>query len=290
MHYHSESLVRELSKRAQAMRISVLKMVYGAQSGHIGGAFSVAEILSALYFHHLRVDPACPNWPERDRLLFSKGHACAALYSALAYRGFFPVEELDSFRRLGSRLQGHPDRLKTPGVEANTGSLGQGISIACGMAAGLRIDGRAARVYCILGDGELAEGQVWEAANGARVHRLDNLVAILDNNGLMATGPIVQRYDTTPYPEKWRAFGWHVREIDGHDISAILAALDEAEGIRGRPAMIIAHTIKGSGISFAENRPEFHNGSLTEAQFEIACRELAGPASTPDGPGKGGRA
>lgn len=275
---------------AARLRWHVVQMVGVGQKGHLGGSCSAADIVAALYFAKMRHDPADPGWPDRDRFLLSKGHSALVQYAALAESGYFPMAVMKTVKSLGSALQGHPDRLRTPGVEANTGSLGQGISIACGMAAGLRIDGRAARVYCMLGDGELAEGQVWEAANGARAHRLDNLVAILDNNGLMATAPIVQRYDTTPYPEKWRAFGWHVCEIDGHDVGAILAALDEAEGVRGRPTMIIAHTIKGKGISFAENRPEFHNGALSAAQFETACRELAGPASMPDGPGKGGGA
>ena len=171
-------------------------------------------------------------------------------------------------------LQGHPDLKTTPGVEANTGSLGQGLSIACGMAAGLRIDGLDSRVYCVIGDGELAEGQIWEAAMAASVFKLDRLVAILDRNGLQATGPIAQRFDSNPLPEKWRAFGWHVREIDGHDMSAILEALDQADQIAGRPKIIMARTIKGAGIPFAENKAEFHNGSLTEAQYAEACALL----------------
>jgi len=272
---------------AARLRWHVVQMVGVGQKGHLGGSCSAVDVVAALYFSKMRHDPSNPDWPDRDRFLLSKGHSALAQYAALAEAGYFPVEAVRTVKTLGSILQGHPDRLRTPGVEANTGSLGQGISIACGMAAGLRIDGRDARVYCLLGDGELAEGQVWEAAHAASIYRLDRLTAILDNNGLMATAPIAERYDTRPYPEKWRAFGWHVLEIDGHDMGAILDALDAAEANRGRPTIIIARTIKGAGISFAEHRPEFHNGSLTAAQFEAACRELAGPAGIGDTTAKG---
>jgi len=282
--------VAALDRIAARLRWHVVQMVGVGQKGHLGGSCSAADVVAALYFAKMRHDPANPDWPDRDRFLLSKGHSALIQYAALAESGYFPLEAVTTVKAFGSILQGHPDRLSTPGIEANTGSLGQGISIACGMAAGLRIDGRASRVYCILGDGEMAEGQVWEAAHTAPIHGLDNLVAILDNNGLMATAPIAQRYDTGPYPEKWRAFGWHVCEINGHDIPAILDALDAAEQRRGMPTMIIAHTVKGSGISFAEHRPEFHNGSFTAAQFEGACRELAGPAAMPSESGTGGLA
>jgi transketolase len=276
----------QLDVLAARLRWHIVHMVGVGQRGHLGGSCSAADIVAALYFAKMRHDPARPDWPDRDRFLLSKGHSALVQYAALAESGYFPQALLQTLKALGSTLQGHPDRLRTPGVEANTGSLGQGISIACGMAAGLKIDGRSSRVYCMLGDGELAEGQVWEAAHAAAIYKLDNLVAILDNNGLMATAPIAQRYDTTPYPEKWRAFGWHVDDINGHDMSAILGALDAADDVRGRPTIIIARTIKGAGISFAENRPEFHNGALSAAQFDIACRELAGPASMPEDPAK----
>lgn len=279
--------IAQLKVIAARLRWHIVHMVGVDQRGHLGGSCSAADIVAALYFAKMRHDPANPAWPDRDRFLLSKGHGALVQYAALAESGYFPMAVMKTVKSLGSALQGHPDRLRTPGVEANTGSLGQGISIACGMAAGLKIDGRSARVYCILGDGELAEGQIWEAANAASIYRLDNLVAILDNNGLMATASIAQRYDTTPYPEKWRAFGWHVCEINGHDMGAILGALDAADKIRGTPTIIIARTIKGAGISFAENRPEFHNGALSAAEFDIACRELAGPASMPGEPGKG---
>ena len=266
--------IKELERLAALIRLRIVQMMGVGQRGHLGGSCSAADIVTALYFAKMRHDPAHPDWPDRDRFLLSKGHSALSQYAALAECGYFPGEELKRVKTLGAMLQGHPDRLKTPGIEANTGSLGQGISIACGMAAGLRIDGRDSRVYCILGDGELAEGQVWEASHAASFYKLDNLVAFLDNNRLMATGPIVKRYNTAPYAEKWRAFGWHVLEIDGHDMTAILEALDAVDGIQGKPKMIVAHTIKGKGISFAENRPEFHNGILNAEQFAQACREL----------------
>ena len=222
----------------------------------------------------MRHNPANPSWPDRDRFLLSKGHAALVQYAALAECGYFPKDELRRVKQCGSMLQGHPDLKSTPGIEANTGSLGQGLSIACGIAAGLRIDARASRVYCIVGDGEMAEGQIWEAAMAASAFKLDNLVAILDRNGLQAMGKIVQRFDTNPLPEKWRAFGWHVLEIDGHDMRSILSALDEVDGVKGKPKMIIARTVKGSGIPFAENKVEFHNGQLDKEQYESACAFL----------------
>jgi transketolase len=228
----------------------------------------------------MRHDPANPSWPDRDRFLLSKGHAALVQYAALAECGYFPKEELKNAKRLGSILQGHPDLKSTPGVEANTGSLGQGLSIACGIAAGLRIDGRASRVYCVIGDGELDEGQIWEAAMAASAFKLENLVAILDRNGLQATGPIVERFNTNPLPEKWRAFGWHVLEINGHDMAGILAALDAVDDVRGQPKIIIAQTIKGAGISFAENKAEFHNAALDAAQFEAAFAMLGAAPDT----------
>lgn len=279
--------LRRLDAIAARLRWHIVQMVGVDQRGHLGGSCSAADIVAALYFAKMRHDPADPDWSDRDRFLLSKGHSALVQYAALAESGYFPSALLATVKAVGSVLQGHPDRLRTPGVEANTGSLGQGLSIACGMAAGLKIDGRTARVYCLLGDGELAEGQIWEAAGAASIYRLDNLVAILDNNGLMATAPIAERYDTAPYPEKWRAFGWRVCEIDGHDMGSILGALDGSDEVRGTPTIIIARTIKGAGISFAEHRPEFHNGALSAAQFELACRELAVPAAMPGEDGKG---
>jgi transketolase len=263
--------IKKLDRLARKIRLSIVQMIGVGQRGHLGGSCSIADVVTALYFSKMRHDPGNPAWPDRDRFLLSKGHAALVQYAALAECGYFPKEELKRVKRCGSMLQGHPDLKSTPGVEANTGSLGQGLSIACGIAAGLRIDDRASRVYCVVGDGELDEGQIWEAAMAASAFKLDNLVAILDCNRLQAMGPIVERFNTNPIPEKWRAFGWHVQEIDGHDMGSILYALDEADKIRLQPKMIIARTIKGAGISFAENRVEFHNGQMDEAQFEIAC-------------------
>jgi transketolase len=266
---------KELERIARRLRLHVVRMVGVNQKGHIGGSCSAADIAAALYFSKMRHDPANPQWPDRDRFLLSKGHSALVQYAALAECGYFPMEELRRVKHLGAMLQGHPELDRVPGIEANTGSLGQGISIACGMAAGLRIDKRPGRVYCIVGDGEVCEGQVWEASHAASFYKLDNLVAILDNNGLMTTGKIMQRYNTTPYPEKWRAFGWHVVEIDGHDLDAILAALDAVDAVTGQPKMIVAHTIKAKGLAFAENRPEFHNGTLNAEQYEQALLALA---------------
>ncbi len=267
--------IQELERIARAIRLDIVHMVGIGQRGHLGGSCSIADIVAALYFYKMRHNPANPSWPDRDRFLLSKGHAALVQYAALAESRYFPKEELKTVKRCGAMLQGHPDLKSTPGIEANTGSLGQGLSIACGIAAGLRIDKRASRVYCVVGDGELAEGQIWEAAMAASVFKLDNLVAILDRNGLQATGPIVQRFDTNPVAEKWRAFGWYVVEIDGHDMRRIVQTLDDVDEIKSQPKIIIAATIKGAGIPFAEHKAEFHNGQLDEAQFESACASLA---------------
>jgi len=267
--------IQMLQRISRTIRLDIIRMVGVGQKGHLGGSCSIADVVTALYFHKMRHDPANPSWPDRDRFLLSKGHAALVQYAALAECGYFPREELKNVKRCGAMLQGHPDLKTTPGIEANTGSLGQGLSIACGIAAGLRIDGRASRVYCVVGDGELAEGQIWEAAMAASAFKLDHLVAILDRNGLQAMGVVAQRFNTNPLAEKWRAFGWHVVEIDGHDMGSILRALDEVDEIRKQPKMIIARTIKGAGIPFAENKVEFHNGQLDEVQFESACACLA---------------
>lgn len=267
--------IQGLERMARTIRLDIVQMVGVGQRGHLGGSCSIADVVTALYFHKMRHDPANPAWPDRDRFLLSKGHAALVQYAALAECGYFPKDELKRVKRCGSMLQGHPDLKSTPGIEANTGSLGQGLSIACGIAAGLRIDGRSSRVYCVVGDGEIAEGQIWEAAMAASAFKLDNLVAVLDRNGLQAMGVITQRFNTNPLTEKWRAFGWHVMEIDGHDMGEILHAFDEADRIKGQPKMIIARTVKGKGIPYAENKVEFHNGQLDEAQFENACALLS---------------
>ncbi|KPK11669.1 MAG: hypothetical protein AMJ56_05795 [Anaerolineae bacterium SG8_19] len=287
MHYHSEELVRELSAQAQAFRIQVLEMVYNAQTGHLGGALSIAEVLASLFFHHLRLDPARPDWPDRDRLLFSKGHACAMLYTAMAHRGFFPVEELRTFRQLDSRLQGHPDRVKLPGIEICAGPLGHGIAVGAGMALALKMrgtkpssfsapSGRAspARVYTILGDGEINAGVIWEGAMTAAKYHLGNLTAILDYNGTQQTGATADVMPTEPIADKWHAFGWHVQEIHGHNIGQILDALDRADEVHARPSIIIARTTKGKGVSFMEYDHNWHGMPPNEDQYEQALAEL----------------
>lgn len=289
MHYHSEALIRDLSGKAQSFRIQSLRMAYDAQTGHIGGAFSVAEILTALYFHHLRLDPANPDWPDRDRLIFSKGHACAMLYTCLAHRGFFPVEELATFRRLDSRLQGHPDKVKCPGVEVSAGPLGHGIAIGVGMAlaqrnrmAGIKPSalsapsGRASvgRTYVVLGDGETNAGVIWEGALAAAKFRLGNLTAVLDYNGIQQTGASADVLPTEPIADKWESFGWHIQEIDGHNMAEVLAALDRADEVHARPSIIIARTTKGKGVGFMEYDNRWHGMPPNRQQFEAALAEL----------------
>jgi len=287
MHYHPEELVRDLSARAQSFRIQVLDMVYNAQTGHLGGALSIAEVLTCLYFHHLRIDPARPDWPERDRLLFSKGHACAMLYTVMAHRGFFPVEELSTFRQLDSRLQGHPDRVKLPGIEVCAGPLGHGIAVGAGMALAQKMaqtkpssfsapSGRAspARVYTILGDGEINAGVIWEGAMTAAKYRLGNLTAILDYNGTQQTGATADVMSTEPIADKWLSFGWHVQEIHGHNVAEILNALDRADEVHARPSIIIARTTKGKGVSFMEYDHNWHGMAPNQAQYRQALAEL----------------
>jgi len=271
---HSPAMVADLSARAYAYRIQVLRMVNNHKTGHIGGAFSVAEILTALYFHHLRLDPANPAWPQRDRLLFSKGHACAMLYTCLAHRGFFPVEELMTFRALDSRLQGHPEPAKTPGVEIPAGPLGHGVEIGVGLALAARMDAAPWRVYTILGDGELDAGVIWEGALAAAKYHLDNLVAIIDYNGVQQTGSTLHVLPTEPIEDKWRTFGWHVISIHGHNMHQVLEALDQADEMHGRPTVIVARTTKGKGVSFMENDPYWHGAAPSEEQFAAALAEL----------------
>jgi len=266
--------IEELETIARRIRLLIVQMIGVGKKGHLGGSCSIADIVTALYFSRMKHDPKNPAWDGRDRFLLSKGHAALAQYAALAETGYFPMEELDRLKVLGSILQGHPEINSTPGVEANTGSLGQGLSMACGMAAGLKRDGKPNRVYCIVGDGELAEGQIWEAALTGAFYKLDNLTVFLDKNGIQATGPVVERYDTNPLPEKWKAFGWFVREIDGHDMKEICAALDEANTVQRRPQMIIARTVKGKGVCFAENKAAFHHGEMNQGQYDQACGEL----------------
>lgn len=269
-----KSSIEELRDKARELRLNIVKMVGPDKTGHFGGSCSIADVVAVLYFSKMKHDPKNPKWEDRDRLVFSKGHAAIVQYAALGMCGYFPEEELASLKTLGSNLQGHPDMRKTKGIEANTGSLGQGLSISCGIAAGARLDEKSYRVYCIIGDGEINEGQIWEAAMAASNYKLDNLTVILDRNRLQATGAIVERFDTNPLKEKWEAFNWNVIEIDGHDMEQIIDALDDAEKVKGKPTIIIANTIKGKGIKCAENNASFHNGSMTQEQYEQACKCL----------------
>ena len=249
-------------------------MVYERKSGHLGGAFSIAEVLTALYFHHLRIDPDDPHWPDRDRLVFSKGHACAMLYTVLAHRGFFPVEELRTFRSLDSRLQGHPEPAKTPGVEVAAGPLGHGVAIGAGMALGARLARSRRRIYVILGDGELNAGVIWEGLLVAAKFGLSNLTVIVDYNGVQQTGATSSVMPTEPIAEKWASFNWHVIQIHGHNMAEVLNALDLADEIHGRPSVIVARTTKGKGVSFMENAPQWHGGIPNDDEFRLALKEL----------------
>ncbi|MCU0379265.1 MAG: transketolase [Bacteroidales bacterium] len=270
----NETRIKELEIIAKKLRYNIIRMIGPGVPGHVGGSCSLAEILAVLYFHKMKHDPANPGMPDRDRLILSKGHAAIAQYSSLAECGYFPLQELSTLKQLGSRLQGHPDMLKVPGIEANTGSLGQGLSISCGIALAGRLDKLSYRVYCIVGDGEMAEGQIWEAAMGAANFKLDNLTVIVDKNRIQATGLITERFDTNPHREKWLSYNWHVIETDGHSIADVESALSEAEKVKNKPSVIIAHTVKGKGISFAENTAAFHNGIMTGEQYETALEEL----------------
>lgn len=265
---------KELRLKALKLRKNIVEMIGVGKAGHLGGSSSIADIVSVLYFGEMRIDPRNPKDPDRDRFLLSKGHAVLAQYAALAEMEYFPKSEFAKLKALGGILQGHPDMDETPGIEAVTGSLGQGLSIACGLAMGLRLDTRPSRVFVVLGDGELSEGQIWEAAMAAAKFKIDNLTAILDYNGIQATGPTEEIFPIPDVPAKWAAFGWHVIEIDGHDISAIHSALQEAKDVTGKPAIIIARTVKGKGVSFAEHQAAFHNGTLTQEQYDQAIREL----------------
>ena len=266
----------ELQRRACALRRHIIRMIHASgTAGHYGGSLSCVEILACLFFRHMKHRPGDPGWAGRDRFVLSKGHAAPALYAALAEAGYFPVEELLRFKRFGSMLQGHPDRLLTPGVEMSTGSLGQGLSAALGMALAARLDGRGSQVYVLLGDGELDEGSVWEAAMAAAHHRVDNLTAFLDRNLLQVSGPTEASMRLEPLADKWRAFGWEVLEVDGHDLEAVLEALERAGRIKDRPSMIIARTVKGKGIPALEGKTGVHSCTLTEEQFSEAMGRLA---------------
>ena len=265
---------------ARECRVQIIRMLTHAGSGHPGGSLSVIDVLTALYFGRLRHDPKRPDWPDRDRVVLSKGHCVPALYTVMAKSGYFPESRLITLRKLGSPLQGHPDRTALPGIEAATGSLGQGLSVSLGLALGLRLRGSAARVYCILGDGETQEGQVWEAAMsapklGLPAHGLDNLTVILDYNGIQLDNFVAKILDIEPVLAKWQSFGWSVIEIDGHDFDQIGKALDQGEATLG-PVIIVAHTVKGKGVSFMENDPEWHGKAPKPAEAIAAIREILG--------------
>jgi len=268
-----KKLIQNLTKKANLLRCHVVKMVYEAQSGHPGGALSAADIIAALYFHEMRVDPENPEWQDRDRFILSKGHACAVWYAALAERGFFPLKELSTFRKFGTILQGHPDMKKTPGVDMTSGSLGNGLSVGVGMALGAKIDRKNYRVFVMLGDGEVQEGAVWEAAMAASHYKLDNLIAIVDYNGLQVDGWVKEVLSVEPLVEKWKSCGWYTIEIDGHDMGAILEAFYRIKKI-DRPSVIIAHTIKGKGVPFMENQVKWHAKAPTKEQLEQALQAL----------------
>ncbi|MGB4703350.1 MAG: transketolase [Syntrophomonadaceae bacterium] len=263
-----------VEEKARRIRENIISMLGQAGSGHTGGSLSAADIVACLYFWEMNLDPQQPHWPDRDRFVLSKGHAAPVLYAALAEKGFFPEEWLQTLRKLGSPLQGHPDMRKLAGVEASTGSLGQGISWAVGMALAARLDKKSYRVYALLGDGELEEGMVWEATMAAAHYKLDNLVLIIDYNGLQIDGPISEVMSPEPIGEKFAAFGCHVVEIDGHNIAEIMAALNAARQAKGCPTAIVARTTKGKGCSFMENRVEWHGVAPKPDEVERALAEL----------------
>jgi len=266
--------IKEMEAIAKKLRRHIISMTGKAGSGHPGGSLSAAEIVTALYFRLLRHNPKDPLWSDRDRFILSKGHAAPVLYAALAECGYFPLEELSTLRELDSRLQGHTDRTITPGVEMSAGSLGQGLSFAIGVTLAGRLNLQEYRVYVLLGDGECNEGQVWEAAMAAAHFKLDNLTAIVDNNGQQIDGWNRDIMNLTPFNQKWQAFGWHVIEVDGHDFTRLIEAFDQAKLIKGQPTVIIARTTKGKGVSFMENNLDFHGKAPTAAEVEIALREL----------------
>lgn len=267
--------IAQLEKMARKVRYDIVKMIAEAGSGHPGGSLSCTDLMTALYFHHLRHKPADPLWHDRDRVVLSKGHSAPALYACLAEAGYFPVEKLLSLRKLGSCLQGHPSCRDLPGLEVSTGSLGMGLSVAVGLALGVRQDNRPSRIYCVMGDGEIQEGQIWEAAMAGAHYRLDNLCGIVDNNGLQIDGRCEEVMNINPVADKWRAFGWHTIEINGHDFTRILEAYREAEATKGRPTLIVAKTVKGKGVSFMENKEEWHGKAPNKELTEKALKELS---------------
>jgi transketolase len=268
------TLIDRLRKITNLLRRESLRMIYQRQAGHPGGSLSAAEIMAVLYFQRMHVDPAHPDWPDRDRFLLSKGHASALLYAALVQRGFIQADESARWGQLDCPLQGHPDRLTTPGVEMNSGILGHGIPIGVGLALSARLAGKNYRTYVLLGDGECQGGIVWEGAQTAAKYRLDRLTAIVDCNAVQLDGPVDEIMPLGSFVERWRALGWFPIEVDGHDVLAILRAFDWAEQVRGQPVVILAHTIKGKGVSFMENQSYWHGNVPSEAQYVQAMAEL----------------
>lgn len=267
---YSEGLVRELKRKAIQVRANILEMIPPGKVGHLGGSTSIADVMAALYFHTMKVNKDDPKDPGRDRLIMSKGHAVLVQYACLAELGYFDRTELGKVKTFAGILQGHPDMDKTPGIEAVTGSLGQGLSVSLGVALGLRLDKSDSRVYAILGDGELAEGQIWEASMAAAVYKASNLTAIIDWNGVQATSTTAEIFPIANLVEKWRAFGWNVIEIDGHDMVQILGALDAAKAYTEGPTAILAHTIKGKCFPFAEGKAKYHNAAMNDEEYKIA--------------------
>lgn len=268
--------IEELQAIAKRIRREIVEMITAAGNGHPGGSLSAVEIVVELYFDFMKIDPKNPKWADRDRFILSKGHAAPVLYCAMAELGYAdtPLDKLNTLRKLGSMYQGHPDVRFIPSLEASTGSLGEGLSVGLGMALGARLDGNPSRTYVMLGDGESQEGQVWEAAMFGGFHKLDNLVAIVDYNGIQLDGFVKDILDLTPLADKWRSFGWHTIEIDGHDFTAVRKAFEEAQATKGKPTCVVAHTIKGKGVSFMENNPKFHGTAPTPAELQIALQEL----------------
>ena len=266
--------LNRLKKIATEIRLDIIEEVHSAKSGHPGGSLSIADIITYLYYEEMNIDPKNPNWADRDRFVLSKGHTAPALYAVLAEKGYFPKEELKKLRQVDSFLQGHPDMKITPGVDMTTGSLGLGISAACGMALAAKVDGKDYRTYTILGDGETEEGQVWEAAMFAAHYKLDNLCVLVDFNGLQIDGPVAEVMNPAPHDEKFKAFGFHVITIDGHDFDQIAAAYAEAKTIKGKPTAIIANTVKGKGVSFMENQVGWHGSAPNDEQYAAAVAEF----------------
>jgi transketolase len=266
--------LEELQALCKRVRREIVVMIGEAKSGHPGGSLSAVEILVTLFFDVMRHDPANPGWADRDRFILSKGHGCPALYAVLAEAGYTPLDQLNTLRKLGSIYQGHPDKRFLPVLEASTGSLGQGLSLAMGMGFAARLDDRPTRVYVLLGDGEIQEGQIWEAAMFGAFHKIDNVVAIVDYNRIQLDGFVKDIMEVEPLVLKWESFGWHVIELDGHHIPALQEAFGEAATVKEKPTVIIAHTIKGKGVSFMENNPKFHGVAPTKEEVQLALKEL----------------